>query len=367
MRPVKSWSLCLATETLSRESASSQADPRFLPVSYSKPPLQITGKITATPNPVPFGEEHVVISWDSSDEAGAELRVSTSRDHEQLVSRGRSGSTKIPWIAHSTAYEFRLYAASQPDLPIATVKVTREVDSAEAVLRELAAEVMSGNVDTALSRFIAVTVPRFVQTGKLREMFPIWERHGFHVTPVHFYQPLPDTQSLPETLWHEPSKLVGIEMNDRLQLDLLRSHFPNFRDEYESFSTRQTSEGSRFHLNNDVFDGVDALVDYCMVRYFQPRLIIEVGSGYSSLIMGEAAAKNDRCSLVCIEPFPSDVLSKGFPGLKYLVTKKVQDVDVNFFAQLEPGDILFIDSSHTVKIGGDVNFSYPSSTDVIGY
>ena len=53
------------------------------------------------------------------------------------------------------------------------------------------------------------------------------------MTPVHFYQPIPDTQSLPETLWDRPSELVGIDMNDSMQLDLLRKHFPKFRDEYE--------------------------------------------------------------------------------------------------------------------------------------
>jgi hypothetical protein len=318
----------------------------------------IQGKITAIPNPVPFGEESVVISWDISDQAGGEVRVSTSLGDEQLVSRGESGSTKISWIAHSTVYEFRLYARSQPELPIASVKVRRDTDSAEAVLRELAAEVMCGNVDAALSNFIAAVIPRFVHTGKLREVFPIWQRHGFHVTPVHFYQPIPDTQTLPETLWNRPSKLVGIDMNDSLQLDLLREHFPKFRDEYERFPTKPTSHRSRFHLNNGLFDGIDALVAYCMVRHFRPPLIVEVGSGYSSLLMGEAGAKNDACPLVCVEPFPSDFLSKGFPGLKYLVTKKVQEIDLNFFSQLQSGDILFIDSSHTVKIGGDVNYLF---------
>jgi hypothetical protein len=319
---------------------------------------EIRGTIAATPNPVPFGEECVVISWDTNDEAGAEVRVSTSPRNEKLVSQGRSGTTKISWIAHSRVYEFRLYARSQPDLPIASVKVMRDTASAKAVLRELAAEVMGGNVDVALSSFIAATVPRFVHTGKSRKVFPLWERHGFHVTPVHFYQPIPDTQTLPESLWNQPSKLVGIDMNDSMQLDLLRKHFPKFRDEYARFPTEPTSDASRFHLNNGFFDGIDALVAYCMVRHFRPRLIIEVGSGYSSLIMGEAGARNDACPLICVEPFPSDFLSKGFPGLKSLVAKKVQEIDLDFFSQLQSGDVLFIDSSHTVKIGGDVNYLF---------
>ena len=61
---------------------------------------------------------------------------------------------------------------------------------------------------------------------------------------------------------------------------------------------------------------------------------------------------------MCVEPFPLDFLRQGFPGLHALMEKKVQDIDLEFFSQLESGDILFIDSSHTVKIGGDVNYLF---------
>src|SRR5260370_35538910 len=74
--------------------------------------------------------------------------------------------------------------------------------------------------------------------------------------------------------------------------------------------------------------------------------------------MGEGGGREDGWRLVCVEPFPSDFLSKGFPGLKSLVIKEVQEIDLDFFSQLQSGDVLFIDSSHTVKIGGDVNYLF---------
>jgi hypothetical protein len=107
-----------------------------------------------------------------------------------------------------------------------------------------------------------------------------------------------------------------------------------------------------------MFDGTDALVAYCMIRNFKPRLIIEVGSGFSSLVLGQAAAKNGSSGLICIEPYPRDFLRKGVPSLQLLIEKSVQDIDLEFFSQLESGDVLFIDSSHTVKIGGDVNYLF---------
>ena len=77
-------------------------------------------------------------------------------------------------------------------------------------------------------------------------------------------------------------------------------------------------------------------------------------------MLAQAAAKNENSNLICIDPFPGELLGKSnnIPGLQSLMETKVQDLDLEFFSQLDPGDILFIDSSHTVKIGGDVNYLF---------
>ena len=320
----------------------------------------ITGKISANPNPISFGQGCVVLSWETNDPAGAEVRVSTSSGDERLVSRGQSGrGTEISWLVDSTVYDFRLYGASQPHTPIDSVQVRRDLDSAPQALRDLADEALRGNINVMdLSQFLAAVMPCCLHSERFQEIFAAWERHGFHVTPVHFYQPIPDTQSLPETLWNRPSKLVGVHMNDATQLELLRDRFPKFRDEYQGFPTKPTGEPGRFYLNNNLFEDIDALVAYCMVRHFKPRLIIEVGSGFSSLLLGEAATRNKHSALVCIEPFPREFLREGFPGLQSLMEKQIQDIDLDFFSQLQSGDILFIDSSHAIKIGGDVNYLF---------
>ena len=314
---------------------------------------QITGKITASPNPTCFGQR-CVISWNTNDARGAEVRVSTGAEEKLVAQGGRSGQVEIPWIANSTVYEFRLYAASRPDVPIDSVKARRDIESAPAALREIVDEIKRGNIDMSeLSRFIAAVMPLCLQSTKYRKVFLDWEKHGFHVTPVHFYEPIPDTQSLPETLWSQPSELAGVNINESMQLDLLRNHFSKFRGEYEAFPA-EPPPGQLWP-----FRGTDVLVAYCMVRHFQPRLIIEVGSGFSSLVLGQAAAKNKNSSLICIDPFPGELLRNGsIPALQSLIETKVQDLDVEFFSQLESGDILFIDSSHTVKIGGDVNYLF---------
>jgi hypothetical protein len=121
-----------------------------------------------------------------------------------------------------TAYDFRLYVASQPTATIDSMEARRDFESVPVIFRELADEVSRGNIDVAclsqflatvmphigvaeLSQLIATLMPRCLHSGKFNEIFPLWERHGFHVMPVHFYQPIPDTQSLPETLWNRPA------------------------------------------------------------------------------------------------------------------------------------------------------------------
>ncbi len=64
------------------------------------------------------------------------------------------------------------------------------------------------------------------------------------------------------------------------------------------------------------------------------------------------------CELIAIEPYPNKILQKGFPGLSKLIKKEVQDVGLDEFYKLNENDILFIDSSHVLKIGSDVQYEY---------
>src|SRR5207244_13304377 len=168
-------------------------------------------KIEATPNPVRADEgSPVVVSWETNDPNGGEIRVATSDREEKLVTRGgKSGRVEIHWIMDSTEYEFRLYPASQPDRQLDSVKVRRDSNSLHPLLDEVVLEVTRGNIGVnLLSRFLADVMPRCLHSGKFREIFPVCERHGFHVTPVHFYQPIPETQSLHASLCTRPSELV---------------------------------------------------------------------------------------------------------------------------------------------------------------
>ncbi len=199
-----------------------------------------------------------------------------------------------------------------------------------------------------------------------RTIFSIGERFGLHITPNHFYFPIPDTRKLKDELWNKQSELVGINMGDERQLDLLRSFVSMYKDEYDSFPHERddVKYPYEYFVNNRRFESVDGEVLYSMIRYFKPKRIYEVGSGYSTYLMAQAIMKNKsenkdyKAELVVIDPYPDSVIKNGFPGLSGISQKKVQDVPVSEFEKLGENDILFIDSSHVLTIGSDVQYEY---------
>lgn len=192
-------------------------------------------------------------------------------------------------------------------------------------------------------------------------LFSLYERRGWHITPVHFYQPIPDTRDLPDNLWSSHSLMCGVDMNERFQMELLECFQSAFRTEYNCFPDF-SSDLLRFHFDQTSFCAVDAEILYCMIRHFKPRQMIEIGAGMSTLVAAEAIRKNEtegyHCSFTSIEPYPHEFLRRCVPGLTELLEAKVQSVPVERFCALEANDILFIDSSHVLKLGGDVTYEY---------
>lgn len=105
---------------------------------------------------------------------------------------------------------------------------------------------------------------------------------------------------------------------------------------------------------------LDAEFLYAALRHFKPKAMIEVGSGWSSLIAAEVNRTHLKSSMSfsCIEPYPRQFLIDGVDGITQLVRERVEDVELRFFDQLNDGDVLFIDSSHVSKVGSDVNYLF---------
>lgn len=197
----------------------------------------------------------------------------------------------------------------------------------------------------------------------LRITFSFYQRLGFHITEDHYYSPIPNTRKLKEELWTKKSQLVGIDINEKNQIKLLNEFVTKFKEEYEKFPREKTSVPHQYYINNGMFESGDGEILYCMIRYFKPKRVIEIGSGYSTYLSAQAILKNKEknnvgVELVAIEPYPNNILKKGFPGLSKLIINEVQNIDLSEFTKLQENDILFIDSSHSLKIGSDVQYEY---------
>ena len=99
------------------------------------------------------------------------------------------------------------------------------------------------------------------------------------------------------------------------------------------------------------FPALDAAVAHALVRERKPRHIVEVGSGHSTRLLSRALA---GCSeILAIDPAPRADIA-GLPGVRVLAST-LQAAPFDSFDMLEAGDLLFIDSSHILMPGSDVD------------
>jgi hypothetical protein len=187
--------------------------------------------------------------------------------------------------------------------------------------------------------------------------FKLAQELGYHILPKRYYSPVPDTRDIPELQWEKQTQLVGIDMNESVQAAYLKDIFPLYLTEFDEFPQSQPDDLYRYYHNNDFFVGADAIALYCLIRHYKPSKIIEVGSGFSSKLSVEALRRNNLGDISCIEPYPDKTL-KTNPRISSLLAQKVQEVDLSFFTTLEENDILFIDTTHAIKTGGDVYYLF---------
>ena len=153
--------------------------------------------------------------------------------------------------------------------------------------------------------------------------------------------------------------MTGVNLREEEQVSLLEE-LSFYKIEYDAFPEKPTDKPWEFYTGQRTFNCVDAQSLYAMVRKLKPKRMIEIGSGFSTFITAQALRKNEEenpahsCNFTAIEPYPNPIISAGFPGLTELKKAKAQEVDPAYFSDLQEGDILFIDSTHTLKIGGDV-------------
>jgi predicted O-methyltransferase YrrM len=176
--------------------------------------------------------------------------------------------------------------------------------------------------------------------------------------PGHFASPIPDPAEIlnQHQLFDKTQAVADIA----LRADAQRALFSELLE--IAAQAPYLGQGNfRYHFENQMLGPMDGLMLYSMLRKFQPKTVIEVGSGYSSAIMLDVnnLERENAMKLTFIEPYPDrlhSLLKEEDYQAATVIEQKIQEVDLARFEQLEANDMLFLDTSHIVKTGNDVVF-----------
>jgi hypothetical protein len=178
----------------------------------------------------------------------------------------------------------------------------------------------------------------------------------------HYHSPVVDPSTVDNYLrFSREAPIEGIPGLDDLQEKMVAIWNRN-KDWAKNISFRNDVGGpNRYHYLNSSYPHGDAITLYLMLNEIRPKRIIEIGSGFSTACMLDAAddAGLNTLSIGCIEPVADRLRSALRPEDSARVTiheNTVQEMALEFFDSLENGDLLFIDSTHVMKTGSDVHF-----------
>jgi predicted O-methyltransferase YrrM len=186
---------------------------------------------------------------------------------------------------------------------------------------------------------------------------------GWDVTRTHFYSPTPDLRELPDALWSEGIDVANLGWDADAQLAWARERTEQFGAEMDWPEQPPRDAPTAYYLDNQAYRSGDAEPCYLMMRSLKPRRVIELGSGMSSKLIASALERNraegHAVRYDVYDLYPEDHIgNRAVPGVDELHKTAVQSLPLSIFDELEAGDVLFIDTSHVLRIGSDVQYEY---------
>jgi predicted O-methyltransferase YrrM len=219
-----------------------------------------------------------------------------------------------------------------------------------AAMKMFIKKTVFGIIDILLLPFTLLLLPFLKWIRRFGvEYFPLHRKSflGIGVFPVrdHFYEP---RFRYPATFDAGKKRELALDFQIADQLASLQTL--SYQEELASLQG----------VNNPNFGPGDADLYYLLIRNARPARIVEIGSGYSSLIALQALNRNRAAgsvgTLFCIDPFET-IVPANAAGIQF-IREPVENMDLSLFESLQEKDILFIDSSHIIRPGNDVLFIY---------
>jgi len=178
--------------------------------------------------------------------------------------------------------------------------------------------------------------------------------------PGHFYSVIPN---ITKDYNNNTTKFLNLDFNDenhKFILNEINNYLVNFDTEFGHANVTERQNEFKYTLLNGAFEWMDARLLYYFLQKNKPKKIIEIGSGNSTLLTYNTKQLfNLDVDIICIEPYPSNYLQKLHDtGKITLIKNNLEHVDLKIFTTLTENDILFIDSSHVLKLDSDVMYYF---------
>ncbi len=182
--------------------------------------------------------------------------------------------------------------------------------------------------------------------AELREKL---QEQGVSIVPANFHSEVPLLSEVRASFSDDNAPAY----HGCFDADILRRTLGELQAYSGEFDPPVTAERGTYSWKGGPFSYSDAMAYYCMLRRVKPKTVLEIGSGWSTLVADLALQANGGGRIICIEPYPR-VFLRAIPSIAEIVQSKAQDIGAGYFNRvLCDGDVLFIDSTHTVKHGSD--------------
>lgn len=188
--------------------------------------------------------------------------------------------------------------------------------------------------------------------------------NGINITPANFYSSVPLVEDVEKSFEYRREQVdAGGPYRDGGLFD--RERIAGYAERLSAFAADfdpplddHPQEPDGFYWNNPAFSRTDAMSYYCMLRLLRPKHVVEIGSGYSTLVADRALRDNGGGDITVIEPYPKSFLQR-VESVSALIERPVQKIPERELVRIvDSADVWFIDSTHTVKTGSDCLYIY---------
>ncbi len=181
-----------------------------------------------------------------------------------------------------------------------------------------------------------------------------------NVTPANFYASIPSLDELDAAFEYRPDEPEpfngGLFDAGRMEAEI--AALVPFAAEFDPPAEGDAADPAGFFWRNPAFSYADAMAYYAMIRRHRPEHVVEIGSGFSTLVADRALRDNGTGRLTLIEPYPKPFL-RGLATVRDIIAEPVQNIPVARLAEMvDAAGFWFIDSTHTVKTGSDCLWIY---------